>query len=96
MIEPLAGMEPSMTRRIGVTLLIAGTTLLVAGSLERALNVPPRASVLLALFVGVGAAYTWSASAQYAESFVAISTAFALLLPVAICLHIFSELLVVQ
>lgn len=96
MVEPLAGMEPSATRRIGVMLLTVGTTLVAAATLERALNVPPRSSVLLALFVGVGAAYAWSTSPQYAENVVAVSVVFAVLLPVAICLHVFSELLVVQ
>lgn len=85
-----------MARWLGVLLLIVGAALIVAGTLERSLNVPPRASVLLALFIGVGTAYTWSTSAQYAEWFVAISVAFAVSLPVAICLHVFSQLLVIQ
>ncbi|MFB6102738.1 MAG: hypothetical protein ABEJ73_09245 [Haloplanus sp.] len=96
MVEPLVGLGSPMLRRLGVTLLIVGVTLLMAGTLERNLNVSPRASVAFAALVGIGSLYTWSTSPQYAGIIVLLSTAVAVLLPVATCLHVFSELLVIQ
>ncbi|MFB6196269.1 MAG: hypothetical protein ABEI80_08850 [Haloplanus sp.] len=96
MVEPFTGMESSLLRHVGTTLLVVGVSLLVASTLERTLDLPSRASLLVAALVGVSTLHTWRTSPQYVEAVTLLSAAVAVLLPVAVCLHVFSELLVVQ
>lgn len=95
MIDALVEMSPAALRQLGVMILIAGITLITSSSLKQQLNIAPRAGALIAAVIGFGALYTWRTSPQFAETMALLSTAFALLLPVAICLHVFRELLVV-
>lgn len=96
MVDPFVRMEPAVLRRIGVSLFVVGVTLLLTDVIERTLAIPQRASRILAVLVGAGATYAWWTTPEYAGLVALLGGAVAVLLPVGVCLHVFSELLVVE
>ena len=91
MVDPFIYWDPSLLRRIGISLLIIGLSVLIVKPLED-LGMNGRLRLVFALSLG-GIVYTsWQQNPTFEAYAVMLSAALGVLIPLLVCFNVFRSI----